>query len=118
MSKERLKRKEIMSYLSLSLHHSSPHLSLSYSLTYLVLALHLPELPRILENSEFMEHSKCFALMEWHRMLDTLGAPISAVHAQVPLPHQTSFTKYTAKIKLLIISRWCQHSIKPSVGHF
>lgn len=70
---------------------------ISYSVTNLKSlyfpSLHLPELPCMLENSVFMEHSKCSAPMDWHRVVDTYSAALSAIYARAPLPPWTSLTK-------------------------
>lgn len=74
---------------------------ISYSVTNLKClyfpSLHLPELPCMLENSLFMEHAKCSALMDWHRIVDTYSAASSAIHARAPLSPWAPITKYSPR---------------------
>ena len=51
-------------------------------------------------------------------MADTRVPHISSAHLPVPVFYQILLTNTCSKIKWLIISRWCQESIKPNMEPF
>lgn len=119
MSKARLERKETinMSYLSLSFYHPSPHLLLSYKLKLLIFSFFAsPWTP--MYAGEFCVHGA-------QQMLCANGLAQSCRHIRCSYlcyscTGSTAPLDFTYKIwsMILRISRWRQHSIKPSVGCF
>lgn len=92
---------------------------ISYSVTNLKFlyfpSLHLPELPCMLENSLFMAHQMLCTngLAQNCRHLQCSFLCYSCTGSTAPLG-----SNYKIQSTILRISRWWQHSIKPSVGCF
>lgn len=119
MSKERLKRKETinMFYLSLSFYHPSPHLLLSHELKMLIFSFFAPPWTPMYAGEFFVHGARQMlctnALAQNCRHLQRSFLCYSCTGSTVPLG-----SNYKIQSTILRISRWWQHSIKPSVGCF